>query len=358
VGFRLKAEATEMRIPGVASAFRRKHKKMPRKYQKMPLTTYLEAVRQALAEEMARDERVFLLGEDIGAYGGAFKVTDGLQQRFGEARVIDTPISETAIVGAAIGASYMGMRPVVEVQFIDFIACCFDMLTNFAAKSRYRNGAGVPIVVRGPCGGGVGGGPFHSLNPESFFLNTPGLKMVEPSTAYDAKGLLKAAIRDDDPVLFFEHKYLYRRTKDEVPTDDYVVPIGKATVRREGGDLSIVTFGAMVYTALDAATSLSEEGIEAEVFDLRTLAPLDRDAILATAAKTSRVLLLHEATLTGGIGGELAAIVAGDAFEYLDAPVTRVASADTPVPYAPALEAAFLPGADKVVAAAKRLVRY
>jgi 2-oxoisovalerate dehydrogenase E1 component beta subunit len=322
------------------------------------LITYLEAVRQALAEEMARDERVFLLGEDIGAYGGAFKVTDGLQQRFGEARVIDTPISETALVGSAIGASYMGMRPVVEIQFIDFIACCFDMLTNFAAKSRYRNGAGVPIVVRGPCGGGVGGGPFHSLNPEAFFLNTPGLKMVEPSTAYDAKGLLKAAIRDDDPVLFFEHKYLYRRIKDEVPADDYVVPIGKAAVRRKGSDLSIVTFGAMVHTALEAATSLSEDGIEAEVLDLRTLAPLDRDAILATAAKTSRVLLLHEATLTGGIGGELAAIVAGDAFEYLDAPVTRVASADTPVPYAPALEAAFLPGADKVVAAAKRLVRY
>ncbi len=320
--------------------------------------TYLEAIRQALGEEMARDERVFLLGEDIGAYGGAFKATEGLQHRFGADRVIDTPISEIAIVGSAIGASYMGMRPVVEIQFIDFIACCFDMLTNFAAKSRYRNGAGVPLVVRGPCGGGVGGGPFHSLNPESFFLNTPGLKMVEPSTAYDAKGLLKAAIRDDDPVLFFEHKYLYRRVKDEVPEDDYVVPIGKAIVRREGRDLSIVTFGAMVHVALDAATSLSEEGVETEVVDLRTLAPLDREAILATAARTSRVLLLHEATLTGGIGGELAAIVAEHAFEYLDAPVMRVASADTPVPYAPPLEAAFLPGVATVVAAAKKLVRY
>jgi 2-oxoisovalerate dehydrogenase E1 component beta subunit len=324
----------------------------------MAVITYLEAIRQALVDEMARDERVFLLGEDIGAYGGAFKVTDGLQERFGEARVVDTPISEAAIVGSAIGASYMGMRPVAEIQFIDFIACCFDMLTNFAATSRYRNGAGVPIVVRGPCGGGVSGGPFHSLNPESFFLNTPGLKMVEPSTAYDAKGLLKAAIRDDDPVLYFEHKYLYRRIKDEVPDDDYVVPIGKAAVRREGNDLSIVTFGAMVYTALDAAKQLAEQGVEAEVLDLRSLAPLDREAVLTSVAKTSRALLLHEATLTGGIGGELAAIIAEEAFEYLDAPVMRVASLDAPVPYSPPLEAAFLPNVEKVVAAAKRLVDY
>jgi len=324
----------------------------------MPLLTYLEAIRSALHDEMARDDRVFLMGEDIGAYGGAFKVTEGLIDIYGEERVIDTPISETAIVGSAIGASYMGMRPVCEVQFIDFIACCFDMLTNFAAKSRYRNGAGVPIVVRGPCGGGVGGGPFHSLNPESFFLNTPGLKMVEPSTAYDAKGLLRAAIRDDDPVLYFEHKYLYRRIKDEVPDGDYIVPLGTAAIRREGTDLSIVTFGAMVYTALDAATELAKAGIEAEVLDLRSLAPLDRDAVLATVAKTSRALLLHEATLTGGIGGELAAILAQDAFEYLDAPVMRVASVDAPVPYAPPLEAAFLPDVDKVVAAAKTLVDY
>ena len=324
----------------------------------MPVITYLEAIRQALFDEMARDERVFVLGEDVGAYGGAFKVTEGLQERFGEARVIDTPISEIAIVGSAIGASYMGMRPVADIQFIDFIGCCFDMLTNFAATSRYRNGAGVPIVVRGPSGGGVSGGPFHSLNPESLFLNTPGLKMVEPSTAYDAKGLLKAAIRDDDPVLYFEHKYLYRRIKDDVPDDDYVVPIGKAAVRRQGTDLSIVTFGAMVHTAMDASARLAEEGIEAEVLDLRSLAPLDREAVLTSVAKTSRVLLLHEARLTGGIGGELAAIIAEDAFGYLDAPVTRIASADTPVPYAPPLEAAFLPSVDKVVAAAKTLVKY
>ncbi len=324
----------------------------------MAVITYLEAIRQALFDEMARDERVFVMGEDVGAYGGAFKVTDGLFERFGEDRVIDTPISETAIVGSAIGASYMGLRPVCEIQFIDFIATCFDMLTNFAATSRYRNGAGVPIVVRGPCGGGVSGGPFHSLNPEAFFLNTPGLKMVEPSTAYDAKGLLKAAIRDDDPVLYFEHKYLYRRIKDEVPDADYVVPLGKAAIRREGTDLSIITFGAMVYTALDAARRLEADGLATEVLDLRSLAPLDREAILATVAKTSRVLLLHEATRTGGIGGELAAIISEEAFEYLDAPVTRVASLDTPVPYAPQLEAAFLPGVEQVVEAAKRLVEY
>jgi 2-oxoisovalerate dehydrogenase E1 component beta subunit len=324
----------------------------------MPVITYLEAIRQALFDEMARDERVFVMGEDIGAYGGAFKVTEGLIDKFGEQRVIDAPISEQAIVGSAIGASYTGMRPVCEIQFIDFIACCFDMLTNFAATSRYRNGAGVPIVVRGPCGGGVGGGPFHSLNPEAFFLNTPGLKMVEPSTAYDAKGLLKAAIRDDDPVLYFEHKFLYRRIKDEVPGGDYIVPLGKAAVRREGTDLTIVTFGAMVYTAIEAADGLAEEGVEAEVIDLRSLAPLDRETILESVAKTSRVLLLHEATLTGGIGGELAAIIGEHAFEYLDAPIMRLASLDAPVPYAPALEGAFLPTVTRVVDAAKKLMDY
>jgi 2-oxoisovalerate dehydrogenase E1 component beta subunit len=324
----------------------------------MPVITYLEAIRQALFDEMGRDERVFVMGEDVGEYGGAFKVTEGLIEKFGEKRVIDTPISEAAIVGSAIGASYMGMRPVCEIQFIDFIACCFDMLTNFAATSRYRNGAGVPIVVRGPAGGGVGGGPFHSLNPESFFLNTPGLKMVEPSTAYDAKGLLKAAIRDDDPVLYFEHKFLYRRIKDEVPDEDYIVPIGKAAVRREGSDLSIITFGAMVHTALEAATALEADGVQAEVIDLRSLAPLDREAILTSVSKTSRALLLYEARRTGGIGGELAAIIAEEAFDYLDAPIMRIASVDAPVPYAPPLEAAFLPSVEKVVAGAKRLVEY
>ena len=324
----------------------------------MAVITYLEAIRQALFEEMSADERVFVMGEDVAAYGGAFKVTEGLLEKFGDKRVIDTPISEIAIVGSAIGASYMGMRPVCELQFIDFIACCFDMLTNFAATSRYRNGAGVPIVVRGPSGGGVGGGPFHSLNPEAFFLNTPGLKMVEPSTAYDAKGLLKAAIRDDDPVLYFEHKYLYRRIKDEVPGDDYIVPLGKAAIRREGSDVSIITFGAMVHTALDAAKQLEADGVQAEVIDLRSLAPLDRDAILTSVAKTSRAVLLYEARRTGGIGGELAAILAEEAFEDLDAPIVRIASEDVPVPYSPPLEAAFLPSVEKVVARVKGLIQY
>jgi 2-oxoisovalerate dehydrogenase E1 component beta subunit len=321
--------------------------------------SYLEAIRQALFEEMERDERVFVLGEDVGAYGGAFKVTEGLIDKYGSSRVIDTPIAEAAIVGSAIGAAYMGYRPVAELQFIDFISTCFDMLTNFAAKSRYRNGAGVPIVVRGPCGGGVGGGPFHSLNPEAFFLNTPGIRMVEPATAADAKGLLKAAIRDEDPVLFFEHKFLYRRIKDEVPEDEnVVVPIGKAIVRRTGTDATIVTFGAMVHTALEAAKQLEHQGVSVEIVDLRTLAPIDKNTVLESVARTNRVLLLHEATLTGGIGGELAGIIAEEGFEYLDAPIARLGSLDTPVPYAPPLEAAFLPSAAKVVERVRELVRY
>jgi len=324
----------------------------------MAPVTYLEAIRSAMAEEMARDERVFVLGEDVGAYGGAFKATEGLLGRFGAERVIDTPISETAIIGAAVGAAYLGMRPIAEMQFIDFIACCFNIVTNFAAKSRYRWGAGVPMVVRGPCGGGVGGGPFHSGNPEAYFAHTAGLKIVEPATPHDAKGLLKAAIRDDDPVLFLEHKYLYRRLKEDLPEDDYVVPIGKAIVRREGSDVSVVTFGAMVHVALDAARRLEEDGLDIEVLDLRTLAPLDRQAILESVARTSRALVLHEASRTGGIGGEIAACIAEEGFEYLDAPVTRLASLDTPVPYSPPLEHAFMPDADKVIDAVRRLVRY
>jgi 2-oxoisovalerate dehydrogenase E1 component beta subunit len=320
--------------------------------------TYLEAIREAMAEEMARDDRVFLIGEDIGRFGGAFKVTDGLLDRFGGDRVIDTPISESAIIGAAVGAAYMGLRPVAELQFIDFITCCFDMVTSVAATSRYRTGAGVPMVIRGPCGAGVNGGPFHSANPEALFLNTAGLKVVEPATPYDAKGLLKAAIRDDDPVLFFEHKLLYRRQKEELPTDDYIVPIGKALVRRAGSDLTVITFGAMVHVALEAAESLAKDGVNAEVVDLRTLVPLDRETILSSVAKTSKAIVLHEASRTGGIGGELAAIIGEEAFEYLDGPVMRVASLDIPVPFSPPLEKACLPDVEKVVAAAKRLVRY
>jgi len=324
----------------------------------MALTTYLEAIRQGIWEEMERDDRVFILGEDVGVYGGAFKVTAGMLDRFGPMRVIDTPISESAIVGAAIGAAYMGMRPIAEMQFIDFISCAFDQITNFAAKSRYRWGAGVPIVVRGPSGGNTHGGPFHSQNVESFFLNTPGLKIVQPSTAYDAKGLIKAAIRDEDPVLYFEHKYLYRRIKEEIPSDDYTVPIGKAALRREGTHLGIITYGASVYTALEAADILAKDGVETEVLDLRTLAPLDEEAILQTAAKTAKVIVLHEACLTGGPGGEIAARIAEKAFDFLDGPVVRVAAKDTPVPYSPPLEEFFLPQVGDVVEAARKLVDY
>jgi pyruvate/2-oxoglutarate/acetoin dehydrogenase E1 component len=326
----------------------------------MAVITLLEAIRQGLWEEMERDPSVFILGEDVGTYGGAFKMTDGFLARFGEERVIDTPISESAIVGAACGAAIMGLRPVAEMQFIDFISCAFDMLTNYAAKSRYRQGIGLPMVVRGPCGGGVHGGPFHSQNVESFFLNTPGLKMVEPATPYDAKGLIKAAIRDEDPVLFFEHKLLYRnpKIKQEVPEDDYIVPIGKAATRREGTDLSIITYGAMVYTALDAAEALEQEGIDAEVIDLRTLLPIDREAVVESVKKTSKVILLHEATRTGGMAGELTAIINEEAFEYLDGPIVRVTSIDTPVPYAPPLEEFFLPQVDDVLKAARSLAAY
>ena len=322
--------------------------------------TMVEALRQALDEELARDERVFLLGEDIGVFGGAFKVTEGLQATYGEARVIDTPISEAAIVGAACGAALMGLRPVAEFQFIDFIACAFDMIVNYAAKVRYRNGLGCPIVLRGPCGGNVHGGPFHSQNPESYFLNVPGLKIVEPSTAADAKGLLKSAIRDEDPVIFLEHKYLYRlpRVKAELPAGDHTVPIGKAVVRREGQHLSIMTYGAMCYTALDAAEKLAAGGIEAEVIDLRTLLPLDDEAIRATVAKTNRALILHEATRTGGLAGEIAMRINELAFDYLDAPVARVTAPDTPVPYAPPLEEEFLPQISDVERAARELVNY
>ena len=321
-------------------------------------TTYVDAIREGLREEMQRDERVFLLGEDIGVYGGAFKVTDGLIAEFGEERVIDTPIAETAIVGAAVGAAMMGMRPVAEMQFIDFISCAFDMITNFAAKSRYRTGVGVPLVIRGPSGGGVHGGPFHSQNPEAYFAHTPGLKIVQPATAYDAKGLIKAAIRDDDPVLFFEHKFLYRRIKEELPTEDYVVPIGKAAVRRTGRDLSVITYGAMVWTALEAAKTLEAEGIDVEVVDLRTLFPMDEETILASVAKTNKAILLHEATRTGGIGAEIAAVLSERCFEYLDGPLVRVTAPDTPVPYSPPLEEAFLPNAEKLCKVARALAGY
>ena len=321
----------------------------------------VEAIRQGIWEEMTRDESVFVIGEDVGTYGGAFKLTEGFIDRFGKERMIDAPISEAAIVGAACGAAIMGMKPVAEFQFIDFISCGFDMLTNYAAKSRYRGCGGIQAVFRGPCGSGVRGGPFHSLNAEAFFLNTAGLKMVEPSTAHDAKGLIKAAIRDPDPVLFFEHKKLYRlpRLRQELPEDDYIVEIGKARTAREGKDLSIITFGAQVLNALDAADALEkEDGLSVEVIDLRTLAPLDKDAILATVKKTNRAMILHEASLTGGIGGEISAIIAEEAFEWLDAPVIRVASIDSPVPFAPQMEDYYLPQIGEIIEAARRLATY
>ncbi|TDI30619.1 MAG: alpha-ketoacid dehydrogenase subunit beta [Acidobacteria bacterium] len=324
----------------------------------LPETTYLEAIRKGIWEEMEADESVFVLGEDVGAYGGAFKVTRGMLDRFGPDRVLDTPISEAAIVGAAIGAAMMGMRPVVEMQFIDFIACAFNMITNFAAPSRYRTGIGVPMVIRGPSGGGVHAGPFHSGNVESFFLNTPGLKIVQPSTARDAHGLIKAAIRDPDPVLFFEHKLLYRHIKEDLAPGDEIVPLGKAALRRQGDDLTIISYGAMVHTALQAAAELETDGVATTVLDLRTLLPLDREAILAAVARSGKVILLHEATRTGGLGGELAAIIAEEAFEYLDGPIIRVTPPDTPVPYSPPLEDAFLPNATTVTAAARKLLDY
>ncbi|CAN5676010.1 alpha-ketoacid dehydrogenase subunit beta [soil metagenome] len=323
--------------------------------------TFLEAIREGIWEEMERDEKVFLMGEDIGAYGGAFKVTEGMQERFGQLRVLDTPISETGFTGAAAGAAHMGMRPIVEMQFIDFISCAYDMITNYIATSRYRGSGPQPIVIRGPSGGGVRGGPFHSQNPEMAFFHTPGLKIVYPATAYDAKGLIKSAIRDDDPVLFFEHKWLYRRPqiREVLPSEDYTVPIGKARIHREGTDLTIVTYAAMVHKSLEAAEKLQQEdGLSVEILDLRTLLPLDEDAILESVRKTNRLLIVHEDTRTGGIAGEIAMRINEKAFEWLDAPILRVTALDAPVPYSPPLEDYFLPQVEDVIRAARYLAAY
>jgi 2-oxoisovalerate dehydrogenase E1 component beta subunit len=324
----------------------------------MAILTYIEAIRQAMDEEMSRDPRVFILGEDVGSYGGAFRVTQGFLEKFGPERVIDTPISETGLIGAAIGASLFGMRPIAELQFIDFIACGFNQIVNYAAKSRYRWGGGVPIVIRGPAGAGVHGGPFHSQSPESYFMNVPGLKIVAPATPTDAKGLMLAAIRDPDPVIFLEHKFLYRRLKEEVPEGDYTTPIGEARIARAGEDVSIITYGAMVHASLEAAELVAQEGIRVEILDLRTLLPMDRPRILETVEKTGRVLIVHEATKTGGPGGEIAALIAEHAFLHLDAPIVRVAPPDTPVPYSPPLEEFFLPNASKIADAIRALAEY
>jgi 2-oxoisovalerate dehydrogenase E1 component beta subunit len=324
----------------------------------MPQLTYLEAIRQGIWEEMERDPSVFLLGEDIGPYGGAFKVTAGMLEKFGEDRVIDTPISESAIVGAAVGAALMGMRPVAEMQFMDFISCGFDQIVNMAAKIHYRWGAAVPIVVRGPSGAGVHGGPFHSQSNEMWFVHVPGLKVVAPATASDAKGLIKASIRDNNPVIFYEHKYLYRRIKEEVPGEDFVVHLGKAAVRREGSDVAVITYGAMVWTALEAADVLARDGISLEVVDLRTLLPYDEQCVLSSVRKCSKVILLHEDTRIGGLAGELAAVIAEKAFEDLDGPIVRVTAPDTPVPFSPPLEEYFLPNVQKIADAARQLAAY
>src|SRR5256886_8101762 len=312
--------------------------------------SYLEAIREALAEEMRRDPKVFVLGEDVGPYGGAFGVTQGLHEEFGEMRVIDTPISESAIVGISIGAALRGYRPVAEMQFADFISCGFDQIVNQAATLRYRYGgrASVPIVIRAPSGGNVGGGLYHSQNPEAWFVHRPGLKVVAPSTAYDAKGLLKAAIRDDNPVVYFEHKYLYRRAKGPVPEGDDIVPIGAAATRREGDDATVITYGAMVTPSLEAADRLAKEGVEVEVIDLRTLLPYDKLAIFRSIEKTSRAVIVHEDVKTLGIGAELSAVLMEERFDALDAPVLRVTYPDTHPPFAQVLEQATLPNADKL----------
>ena len=320
--------------------------------------TYLQAISDGLRSEMQRDKRVFVIGEDVGVYGGAFKVTQGFQEEFGPWRVIDAPLSETAIVGGCTGAAIMGMRPVAEMQFADFISCAWDHLVTVAAKQRYRAGTPVPITVRLPSGGGFSGGPFHSQNPESSFAHIPGLKVVCPATPADAKGLLIEAIHDPNPVLYFEHKHLYRRIKDEVPDERYTVPFGEARTHREGDDISLITWGAMVYTADEAAQKLGEEGVSVEILDLRTLAPWDKDAVLRSVEKTSKALVLHEDTHTGGFGAEIAATISEEAFESLDAPVRRIAAPDTPVPFSPPLEKAFIPQVEDVVAGLKELAEY
>ncbi|MGD8362728.1 MAG: alpha-ketoacid dehydrogenase subunit beta [Gemmatimonadota bacterium] len=323
--------------------------------------TFLEAIREALWEEMERDETVFLLGEDIGAFGGAFKVTQGFQEAFGTLRVIDTPISEAGFTGAAAGAAHMGLRPVVEMQFMDFIAPALDVITNYLATSLYRGSGPLPVVIRGPVGGGNRGGPFHSQNVEMFFFHTPGIKIVYPSNPYDAKGLLKSAIRDDNPVIFQEHKGLYRAPalREVLPTGDFTVPLGEAKIAREGTDLTVVTYGMMVHRSLDAARILEAEmGVQLEVVDLRTLLPLDERAIFASVRKTGKLLVVHEDTRTGGIAGEIAMRVSEEAFEWLDGPILRVTAVDTPVPYAGTLEDHFLPQVEDIVTAGRYLAEY
>ncbi len=321
--------------------------------------TYLEAIRAALREEMQRDPSVLLLGQDIGVYGGAFKVTQGLIEEFGEKRVIDTPMAELGMIGAAIGMAFMGLRPVIEMQFADFISVGFDSIVNYAATNHYRWGAAVPIVIRAPNGGGLRGGPFHSQSPEAWFTHTPGLKVVMPANPVDAYGLLLSAIRDPNPVIYFENKLLYRSMRAPVVLGAQgIIPIGKAALARVGEELSIITYGSMVRESLIAAEQLAADGRSIEVLDLRTLKPLDKEAVLETARKTGKVLIVHEAQITSGFGGEVAALIAEHAFEYLDGPITRIAAPDTPVPYSPPLEDAYRPDTAKILKAARELLAY
>ncbi len=327
----------------------------------MPELTYLEAIRTAMHDEMEIDDRVFVMGEDVGRQGGAFGATKELQQRFGELRSIDTPVAESGIVGVAVGAAMAGQRPIAEMQFADFVSCAFDQLITCAAKMHYRIGWAVPMVVRCPNGGGVGGGPYHSENVEAWFHHHAGLKIVCPATATDAYGLLRSAIRDPNPVVFCEHKFLYRRVKEEVVTgarDGLLVPLGVASVLREGADLSIITYASTVQLALAVADTMEAEDVSVEVIDLRSLVPFDRETVLASVRKTGKALIVHEDNLTGGFGGEVAAVIAEEAFEQLDAPVRRVAALDTPIPFSPPLEREYLPLEDDILAAARALAAY
>lgn len=325
----------------------------------MAIMTYLEAIADGLRTEMRRDSSVFMLGEDIGVYGGAFKLTKGFIDEFGPGRIVDSPISEAAIVGAAIGAALNGMRPVAEMQFMDFVTCGFNQIVNVAGTTAYRWQMGVPMVVRGPSGGGVGANPFHSRNSEAWFAHASGVKVVCPAFPADAKGLMIASIRDNNPVVFYEHKGLYRKIKEEVPEGEYIVPLGKARIVREGNDCSIIAYGSAVHFALEAAENLArEKGYNVEVVDIRTLVPFDEETVLQSAIKTGRVVIAHEASLTAGFGGEIAARIADKAFEYLDAPIKRVAAYDAPTPFAPTLEKAVLPSAAKVQTAVEALLRY
>ncbi len=321
--------------------------------------TYIAAISEALREEMARDPDVLVMGEDVaGPFGGAFKVTKGLSEEFGVARVLNMPLAETGFIGAATGMALMGLRPVIEMQFADFISSGFDSIVQFAATNYYRWKGAVPWVIRAPSDGGLRSGPYHSQNPEAWFVHTPGLKVVAPATPADAKGLLIAAIRDNNPVIYFESKPLYRTLKGHVPSGDYVVPIGRARTARRGDDLTIITYGAQVQQALIAADELASAGVEAEVLDLRSLKPLDEAAILTAARKTGKVLIVHSATRLAGVGAEVAALIAEQAFEWLDAPIARLGGLDTPVPFSPPLEDAYRPSAAKIVRLAKELAAY